>query len=232
MRPCCWRSTCHRAPRPSHPVRRHRAAGGYVRRDAYLLSRPVPELQWAMPLCFIEPQNAIRVIADSVGREARRQILGEVVQAWVDEIPEPELETHYAKALADLDEHDLSMLAAWHASLEVGHPLPSKEFLIGRFPFARREPPRSAEDRRRLPRRGGVRGRASARRKRSTRCSRGFPTPAAPSSRASASSCTAGIGSASTTRRLGGRRSRANPRRRRWRRGLVLGARRACPAGV
>ena len=28
-----------------------------------------------MPLCFIEPQNAIRVIAESVGREARRQIL-------------------------------------------------------------------------------------------------------------------------------------------------------------
>ena len=45
-----------------------------------------------MPLCFIEPQNAIRVIADSVGREARRQILGEVVRAWVDEIPESELE--------------------------------------------------------------------------------------------------------------------------------------------
>jgi len=70
-----------------------------------------------MPLCFIEPQNAIRVIADSVGREARRQILGEVVRAWVDEIPE----------------HDLSLLAAWHASLEVGHPVPNKEFLTGVF---------------------------------------------------------------------------------------------------
>jgi hypothetical protein len=87
-----------------------------------------------MPLCFIEPQNAIRVIADSVGREARRQILGEVVKAWVDEIPDAELAGHYAKAVADLDEHDLSMLAAWHASLEVGQPLPSKEFLVGVFP--------------------------------------------------------------------------------------------------
>jgi hypothetical protein len=57
-----------------------------------------------MSLCFIEPQNAIRVIADSVGREARRQILGEVVRAWVDEIPEAELDSHYAKAVADLDE--------------------------------------------------------------------------------------------------------------------------------
>jgi hypothetical protein len=86
-----------------------------------------------MSLCFIEPQDAIRVIAESVGREARRQILGEVVRAWVDEIPEYELESHYAKALADLDEHDLSLLAAWHASLEVGHPIPNREFLVNVF---------------------------------------------------------------------------------------------------
>jgi hypothetical protein len=41
-----------------------------------------------MPLCFIEPRDAVRVIAESVGREARRQLLGELVRAWVDEIPE------------------------------------------------------------------------------------------------------------------------------------------------
>ncbi len=87
-----------------------------------------------MSLCFIEPQNAIRVIADSVGREARRQILAEVVRAWVDEIPETELAAHYAKAVADLDENDLSLLAAWHASLDGGHPLPNKEFLLNVFP--------------------------------------------------------------------------------------------------
>jgi len=87
-----------------------------------------------MSLCFIEPQDAIRVIANSVGREARRQILGEVVRAWVDEIPDSELESHYAKAVGDLDEHDLSMLAAWHASLDGCHPLPSKEFLVNVFP--------------------------------------------------------------------------------------------------
>ena len=86
-----------------------------------------------MSLCFIEPKDAIRVIADSVGREARRQLLGELVRAWVDEIPEPELESHYAKAVADLDEHDLSLLAAWHASLEVGHPIANKEFLVNVF---------------------------------------------------------------------------------------------------
>ena len=87
-----------------------------------------------MPLCFIEPQDAIRVIAESVGREARRQLLGELVRAWVDEIPEQELESHYAKAVADLDEHDLSMLAAWHASLEVGHPIANRDFLVSVFP--------------------------------------------------------------------------------------------------
>ena len=58
-----------------------------------------------------------RAIADSIGREARRQLLGEAVRAWVYDIPDDELEAHYAKALAELDEHDLSMLAAWHGSL-------------------------------------------------------------------------------------------------------------------
>jgi len=52
----------------------------------------------------------------------------------VDEIPEPDLLSHYAKALNDLDEHDLSLLAAWHASLEGGHPIPTKEFLVNVFP--------------------------------------------------------------------------------------------------
>ena len=86
-----------------------------------------------MPLCFIEPQDAIRVIAESVGREARRQLLGEVVRAWVDEIPDEDLESHYVKAVADLDEHDLSMLAAWHASLEAGQPIANRDFLVNAF---------------------------------------------------------------------------------------------------
>ncbi len=94
----------------------------------------VPVASRSVPLCFIEPADAIRVIADSVGREARRQLLGELVRAWVDEIPEPDLNGHYAKAIADLDEHDLSMLAAWHASLEVGQPVANREFLVNVFP--------------------------------------------------------------------------------------------------
>jgi hypothetical protein len=86
-----------------------------------------------MTLCFIEPAEAVRVIAESVGREARRALLAEVIQAWVDDIPEPELTKHYAKAVTDLDHEDLSMLAAWHATLEVGMPVASPEFLVGVF---------------------------------------------------------------------------------------------------
>jgi hypothetical protein len=87
-----------------------------------------------MHLCFIEPQDAIRVIAESIGREARRQLVGEVVRAWVDEIPERELVGHYAKAVSELDDDDLSMLAAWHASLEVGQPIANSDFLVTVFP--------------------------------------------------------------------------------------------------
>src|SRR5688500_17205765 len=105
--------------------------------DALPTFRTVPFIpalrEYEMPLCFIEPQDAIRVIAESVGREARRQLLGELVRAWVDEIPEEELASHYAKAVADLDEHDLSMLASWHASMEVGTPIANREFLVGAF---------------------------------------------------------------------------------------------------
>lgn len=87
-----------------------------------------------MSLCFIEPHDAIRVIIESVGKEARRQLLGELIRAWVDDIPEEHLASHYARAVQDLDEQDLSMLAAWHASLEIGSPIPSRDFLLRVFP--------------------------------------------------------------------------------------------------
>src|ERR1019366_6971539 len=84
-----------------------------------------------MPLCFIEPHDAIRVIAESVGREARRQLVGEVVHAWVDEIPEGELVNHYGRAVAGLGAGDLSVLAGCDASLEtVGQPIANTDFLL------------------------------------------------------------------------------------------------------
>jgi hypothetical protein len=84
-------------------------------------------------LRFIEPAEAVRVIAESIGREARRALLAEVIQAWVDDIPEEELEHHYSRAVTELGHEDLSMLAAWHASLDVGRPVASAEFLVGAF---------------------------------------------------------------------------------------------------
>lgn len=86
-----------------------------------------------MSLCFVDPADAIHVISDSVGREARRQILADALRAWVDEIPEEELEMQYARALADLDQDDLSLLAAWHGSLDLGLPVPNRDFLMGAF---------------------------------------------------------------------------------------------------
>lgn len=86
-----------------------------------------------MSLCFVDPADAIHVISESVGREARRQIVGEALRAWVDEIPEEELETQYARALADLDQDDLSLLAAWHGSMDLGQPVPNRDFLMGAF---------------------------------------------------------------------------------------------------
>src|SRR4051794_41918822 len=99
-----------------------------------------------MPLCFIDPQDAIRVMVESVGREARRQLLGELVRAGGDEIPDEELASHYAKAVIDLDGHDLSMLAAGDASMEGGTPNANREVLVNPVP-----PPRAA-------RRGGRKG--------------------------------------------------------------------------
>lgn len=86
-----------------------------------------------MSLCFIEPQDAVRVVADSIGREARRQLVTEVVHAWVNSLPDSELPIHYAEAIRSLDENDLTVLAAWHASLEVGQPVANRDFLIGAY---------------------------------------------------------------------------------------------------
>ena len=107
---------------------------GAARRAAPAVPSDGASILRAMSLCFIDPADAIRAIADSVGREARRQLLGEAVRAWVDEIPDDELEAHYARAISELDEHDISMLAAWHASMDVGHPVPNRDFLMGAFP--------------------------------------------------------------------------------------------------
>ena len=108
--------------------------GRRTARDLTRRFRRTPRLSCCRHVALLHrPADAIRAIADSVGREARRQLLGEAVRAWVDEIPDDELEAHYAKAISELDEHDISMLAAWHASMDVGQPVPNRDFLMGAF---------------------------------------------------------------------------------------------------
>jgi hypothetical protein len=87
-----------------------------------------------MVLCFITAQDAIRVIAESIGRDSRRRLVGEVVAAWVDDIPETELSVHYAKAVAGLDDEDLHLLADWHSALALGPPIANSDFLLAAFP--------------------------------------------------------------------------------------------------
>ncbi len=86
-----------------------------------------------MSLCFVDPADAIRAIADSVGREARRQLLGEVVRAWVDEIPEEELDTHYAKASPRSTSTTSRCSPHGTARWRSGQPVPNRDFLMGSF---------------------------------------------------------------------------------------------------
>ena len=151
-RPVARGSTRPRRPRPGPPAAQNHHSSASIPSDS--VGR-APILA-AMTLCFIEPAEAIRVIAESVGREARRALLSAVIEAWVDDIPEQELAQHYAQAVSDLDHEDLSMLAAWHATLEVGTPVASAEFLVGRVRGARRAQARGAQAGGALPRRRGV----------------------------------------------------------------------------
>ena len=132
---------------------------------------------------------------------------------------------HYAKAVEELDDDDLSMLAAWHASLEVGHPIANKEFLLGAFAAPRPAPPRGAADRGRLQGRRRVRGR----RQRGAGARHGAALAVAASGCWSwprkRSSCTAGTDWAPTTSRLRARAARS------WRRAAPAATRRPCAGG-
>jgi hypothetical protein len=73
------------------------------------------------------------VIADSLGREARRELVELVVTAWVDAVPDSELERHYAKALDGLAPEDLREIAGWPGTSGVAVALANREFLLAAF---------------------------------------------------------------------------------------------------
>jgi hypothetical protein len=80
-------------------------------------------------ICFIESESVVRVVADCVGREARGKLLAEVTCAWIDQLPEAELFSHFEYLVSDMGEHDLSALAG-----EI-HPTaaPTPQFLLKAF---------------------------------------------------------------------------------------------------
>jgi hypothetical protein len=81
----------------------------------------------------LDPARAVRAIADSLGREARRELVELVIDAWVDSVPEPELARHYAKALAGLDHDDLRDVAGWPGTSGVAVALANRGFLLAAF---------------------------------------------------------------------------------------------------
>ena len=92
------------------------------------------ESDTTMPLCFIEPQDAIRVIVESVGREARRQLLGELVRAWVDEIPEagarlPLREGPRRTSTSTTSRCSRPGTPRWRSA----HPIANRDFLVDAF---------------------------------------------------------------------------------------------------
>ncbi len=84
-------------------------------------------------LCVLDPARAVQAIADALGREARRELVELVVDAWVDSVPESELAEHYAKALDGLAPEDLRDVAGWGAGTGGPVALANRDFLLGAF---------------------------------------------------------------------------------------------------
>jgi hypothetical protein len=83
--------------------------------------------------CLIEPGALVGVLADSLGREARRDLVLRVVAAWVDTVPERDLSLHYAKAVEGLGPDDLRELAESVGAQGSAVAVPNGEFLVRSF---------------------------------------------------------------------------------------------------
>jgi hypothetical protein len=106
----------------SRPVR----ACGYIRAISIRRDKPTA-------LCVLDPARAVRAIADALGREARRELVELVVDAWVDTVPEPELADNYAKALDGLAPDDLREVSGWPGTSGAAVAIANREFLLGAF---------------------------------------------------------------------------------------------------
>jgi hypothetical protein len=84
-------------------------------------------------LRVLDAGRAIRVMADALGRDSRRELVELVVDAWIEAIPEQELAEHYAKALAGLQADDLRAVAGWPGSGGTPVALANRAFLQAAF---------------------------------------------------------------------------------------------------
>jgi hypothetical protein len=84
-------------------------------------------------LRLLDAGRAVRVMADALGRDARRALVELVVEAWVEAIPEHELAANYAKALVGLAPDDLREVAGWPGSGGTAVALANREFLLAAF---------------------------------------------------------------------------------------------------
>jgi hypothetical protein len=158
-------------------------------------------------LRVLDAARAIRVMADALGRESRRELVELVVDAWVEAIPEHELADNYAKALAGLRPDDLREVAGWPGSAGTAVALANPAFSPTRAALRCAALQFFAPSRPSTP--------ASARRRCSTRCSHACRRRVCARSLTSAAGCISPTGSAArtssaTTRRSAlGRRARA-----------------------
>ena len=73
------------------------------------------------------------MIAESIGREARRALLAEVIQAWVDDIPRRSSLTTTTGRCAISATRTSRCWPPGTCTLEVGTPMATPEFLVGAF---------------------------------------------------------------------------------------------------
>lgn len=85
-------------------------------------------------LCFIEPRDAIDMMAPTLDEDAKEILVDAAVSAWAGLVPEDELEKHYESALSKLDADDIDSLANWHGMRAERQVVPSAEFLLKLFP--------------------------------------------------------------------------------------------------
>jgi hypothetical protein len=84
-------------------------------------------------LCVLDPGRAVQAIADALGRDARRELVELVVDAWVDAVPETQLAGNYRKAIRGLAPEDLRELAGFPGTSCASVALANPEFLRGAF---------------------------------------------------------------------------------------------------